>query len=120
MSNNGPKSDHHENPIPVSTEFPSKTAHESKDGSEQGSPLAAQSPRSSQDSHGTDDTERDHAPPVPSRGVSPGNETIDLREELEPFDWEELEARFHAKMEECTREEEKIGEEFREWVEARA
>ena len=134
MSNNDPTVDPRGNPNPVSTEFLSKTAHhEGKDGSAEQDPpppAAQQSPRFSQASQDSDDTERDHAPPSApapapvspssSRGLSPDHEstiTDDLRDELEPFDWEELEARFYAKMEECTREEERIGEEFREWVE---
>lgn len=40
-----------------------------------------------------------------------------MKEKLEDFDWDDLEARFCAQMEECRREEEVIGEEFREWVE---
>lgn len=43
--------------------------------------------------------------------------TNDLKEELEPFDWKALEARFVTEMEECRRQEEALGEEFGGWVE---
>lgn len=42
---------------------------------------------------------------------------MNLREQLEPFDWEALEARFVVQIEECEHEEERIGEEFKGWVE---
>lgn len=42
--------------------------------------------------------------------------SIDPKESLEPYEWDELEERFLKKMEECQIREKEIEEEFREWI----
>ncbi|KAI4149238.1 MAG: hypothetical protein LQ341_001369, partial [Variospora aurantia] len=42
---------------------------------------------------------------------------IDPKEPLEPYGWDDLEARFLKKMEECQVREGEIEKEFREWIE---
>ncbi|MCJ1455944.1 hypothetical protein MMC28_006301 [Mycoblastus sanguinarius] len=41
----------------------------------------------------------------------------DSKEALEAYDWDDLEARFNAKMAECAKREWEIEDEFREWLE---
>ncbi|KAL9020618.1 MAG: hypothetical protein Q9185_002204 [Variospora sp. 1 TL-2023] len=62
--------------------------------------------------------------PGPQVLPSSGQETaateetvIDPKEPLEPYGWDDLEARFLKKMEECQVSEGEIEKEFREWIE---
>ncbi|KAL8664032.1 MAG: hypothetical protein Q9168_007983 [Polycauliona sp. 1 TL-2023] len=53
--------------------------------------------------------------PPSGQGNPSEEETIDPKEPLEPFEWDDLEDRFVQKMEECQRQEAEIEKEFREW-----
>ena len=53
--------------------------------------------------------------PPSGQGNPSEEETIDPKESLEPFEWDDLEDRFVQKMEECQRQEADIEKEFREW-----
>ena len=65
-----------------------------------------------------DQAPHDGADSQDERGQPPSASTVDdPNQPLEAFDWDDLEARFCAKMEECKKVEEEIGEEFRRWVE---
>ncbi|KAI4217340.1 MAG: hypothetical protein LQ351_000649 [Letrouitia transgressa] len=46
-------------------------------------------------------------------------EPWDPRQEIDPFDWTDLESRFRAQMDACTKEEEAIGREWKEWAKVR-
>ena len=37
-------------------------------------------------------------------------------ESMEPFDWDDLERRYHTAMQECEQEERKLQREFKDWV----
>ncbi|KAI4163756.1 MAG: hypothetical protein LQ342_002529 [Letrouitia transgressa] len=45
-------------------------------------------------------------------------EPWDPRQEIDPFDWTDLESRFRVQMDACTKEEEAIGREWKEWAKA--
>lgn len=59
------------------------------------------------------DENDDAAPPPPS----PGADLDDPKVTLASYDWDELEARFCAEMDACSKAEEEIGEEFKRWLE---
>lgn len=58
---------------------------------------------------------------IPNRDdpESPRVDSNEPREALEDYDWDDLEARFHAEMEKCRKAEEEIGKEFKEWLAVR-
>lgn len=62
-------------------------------------------------------TPTNHTIPTEPEDPTSLDDVSDPRESLGDFDWAELEARFCAKMEECSKAEEEIGNEFREWIE---
>ncbi|KAI4171419.1 MAG: hypothetical protein LQ343_004275 [Gyalolechia ehrenbergii] len=55
------------------------------------------------------------APPSGQQSADREDVSVDPKESLEPFAWDDLEARFVRKMEECERREEEIEREFAEW-----
>ncbi|KAL8996125.1 MAG: hypothetical protein Q9188_006642 [Gyalolechia gomerana] len=55
------------------------------------------------------------APPSGQQSADREEVSVDPKESLEPFAWDDLEARFVRKMEECERREEEIEREFGEW-----
>ena len=54
--------------------------------------------------------------PVQDDSVVEQVEEPDPKEPLEPFDWDALEERYHAKMQECQKAEEGIYADFATWV----
>ncbi|KAL9611033.1 MAG: hypothetical protein Q9167_004314 [Letrouitia subvulpina] len=46
-------------------------------------------------------------------------EPWDPRQEIDPFDWTDLESRFRVQMDACTKEEEAVGREWKQWAKIR-
>lgn len=53
---------------------------------------------------------------TPEAQVSPAQPLGSSKDPLEDYAWEDLEQRFAAKMEECRKNEEALGQEFSEWL----
>ncbi|KAL9037506.1 MAG: hypothetical protein Q9214_005673 [Letrouitia sp. 1 TL-2023] len=69
-------------------------------------------PKLTQNNEATQDKDSPAAAPDDQENEEPW----DPRQETDPFDWTDLESRFRVQMDACTKEEEAIGQEWKEWA----
>ncbi|KAL9123555.1 MAG: hypothetical protein Q9217_007021, partial [Psora testacea] len=117
-------------PTPALAQAPPPAAHQPTTSSQQQQPrsVAAQDNRLSSSEPDAADQPTQHpnspkaTPPTTQIAHKPDitiAEPDDPKEEIEAFDWNELEARFHARLAECGKVEEEMEREFAGWLEVR-